>query len=61
MADLARRRKLGGKYYYMQNGYKSKKQAETEAKRLRAMGYGARIVSSGGYYYVYSTSSAGYR
>ena len=56
-----RRLKLGGKNFYFHIGLKSKKKAQAEAQKLRAMGYGARIIPSGGYYYVYSTNSAGYR
>ena len=61
MADLARRRTIGGKYYYFHGGHKTKRGAQTEAKKQRNMGYGARIVPSGGWYYVYTTMSAGWR
>lgn len=59
------RRKIGGKYFYFLNGYKSATTAEKEAQRIRKLGHGVRIISgvgkSAGYYYIYTTSKAGYR
>ena len=57
-----RRRKFGNKYYYFLHGVKTKQSANAQAKQLRAeKGLGVRIVYSDGYYYLYTTSSAGWR
>ena len=59
------RKKIGGKYFYFLYGFKTKLAAEKEAKRIRKLGHGVRITRGTGklvgYYYIYTTSKAGFR
>lgn len=59
------RKKIVGKWYYFLKGFKSKVAANKDAQRVRKLGHGARVVPGTGqfkgWYYVYTTQSAGWR
>ena len=62
---MYRKKRIAGKYYYLKQGYKTKSAANSDAQKARKSGLSARVLSGTGqfkgYYYVYTTSSVGWR